>query len=280
LGRLLGAPIPDHLHLRWPWFHRRALRTHIGSCQDLTLERLKSVKNPSYYDGSIGLRRLISTMIALPLIGLVASAVLRHFVMLETLSVRSGRAVLSHHPIENAEIRAVLDYWLLQIGPEKWFVRDDTLDDDICARFSALHIRATTGALAPWRGTPRGCLAEIILLDQFSRNLFRDDARAFAADSQAREVMDHALARRFDESMNVDERRFLYMPLQHSENAADQARSVDLYRTLEDDKTFEYTLRHQEIIARFGRFPHRNAVLGRESTAEEVAFLSEPNSSF
>jgi len=92
LGRLFGAPIPDHLHLRWPWFHRRALKRHIGSCQDLTLERLKSVTNPSYYDGSIRLRRLISTMIALPLIGVFAGALLRHFVMLETLSVRSGRA--------------------------------------------------------------------------------------------------------------------------------------------------------------------------------------------
>ncbi len=92
LGRLFGTPIPDHLHLRWPWFHRRALKRHLGSCQDLTLERLKSVTTPDYYDGSIRLRRLISTMITLPLIGLVAGALLRHFVMLETLSVRSGRA--------------------------------------------------------------------------------------------------------------------------------------------------------------------------------------------
>ena len=92
LGRLFGTPIPDHLHLRWPWFHRRALKRYIGSCQDLTLERLKSVTNPSYYDGSVRLRRLISMMIALPLIGYFAGALLRHFVMLETLSVRSGRA--------------------------------------------------------------------------------------------------------------------------------------------------------------------------------------------
>ena len=92
LGRLLGAPIPDHLHLRWPWSHRRALKRHIGSCQDLTLERLKSVTNPSYYDGSIRLRRLISALIALPLIGFAAGAVLRHFVMLETFSIRTGPA--------------------------------------------------------------------------------------------------------------------------------------------------------------------------------------------
>ncbi len=90
LGGLFGAPIPDHLRLRWPWFHRRALKRHIGSCQDLTLERLKSVTNPSYYDGSFRLRRLISTIIALPLIGLIAGALRRHFALLETLSIRSG----------------------------------------------------------------------------------------------------------------------------------------------------------------------------------------------
>jgi SAM-dependent methyltransferase len=91
LGRMLGAPIPDHLHLRWPWFHRWALKHYIGSCQDLTLERLKTVTNPSYYDGPVRLRRLISTLITMPLLGVVAGAVLRHFVMLETLSVRSER---------------------------------------------------------------------------------------------------------------------------------------------------------------------------------------------
>ena len=187
---------------------------------------------------------------------------------------------MSIQPIENAEIRAVLDYWLVQVSPDKWFSRDDALDAEIRERFAALHAQAVAGALGHWRETARGCLAEIILLDQFSRNLYRDDARAFAADSQARDIMDNVLARGLDDSMSADERRFLYMPLQHSENAADQSRSVDLYRTLEDDKTFEYTLRHQEIIARFGRFPHRNAVLGRDSTAEEIAFLSEPNSSF
>lgn len=187
---------------------------------------------------------------------------------------------MSHPKAENTEIRAVLDFWLLQVGSDKWFVRDDALDDEIRGKFSALHQRAVAGALSEWRETPGGCLAEIILLDQFSRNLYRDDARAFAADGQARQVMDHALARGFDKDMSVDERRFLYMPLQHSENVADQARSVELFRTLEDDKTFEYTLRHQEIIVRFGRFPHRNTALGRDSTAEEIAFLSEPNSSF
>jgi len=113
-----------------------------------------------------------------------------------------------------------------------------------------------------------------------SSNLYRDDSRTFAADGQAREIMTMALARGFDAGMSKDERRFLYMPLQHSEDAADQARSVELFRALEDGDTFKYTLRHQEIIERFGRFPHRNASMGRESTAEEIAFLQEPDSSF
>ena len=182
---------------------------------------------------------------------------------------------MSIQPIENAEIRAVLDYWLVQVSPDKWFSRDDALDAEIRERFAALHAQAVAGALGHWRETPRGCLAEIILLDQFSRNLYRDDARAFAADSQARDIMDHVLARGLDDGMSADERRFLYMPLQHSENAADQSRSVDLYRTLEDDKTFEYTLRHQEIIIRFGRFPHRNAVLGRQSRPGEEAAVED-----
>ncbi len=180
----------------------------------------------------------------------------------------------------DAEQRRVLDFWLVETDAEQWFKRDDAFDAEIRGRFSELHARAVAGELAHWRGTPEGCLAEIILLDQFSRNLYRDDPRAFAADELAREVMTLALAREFDADMNRDEKCFLYMPLQHSEDIEDQAHSVELFRTLEDDETFKYTLRHQEIIERFGRFPHRNAALGRDSTAEEIAFLQEPNSSF
>ena len=183
-------------------------------------------------------------------------------------------------PIEDAEMRQVLDFWLVETGPDLWFSRSDELDARIREKFSDLHERAVAGELANWRGTPEGCLGEVILLDQFSRNLYRNDARGYAQDPQAREIMTLALACGFDAGMSKDERKFLYMPLQHSEDAADQARSIELFRALEDDDTFKYTLRHQEIIARFGRFPHRNADLGRESTAEEIAFLQEPDSSF
>ncbi len=187
---------------------------------------------------------------------------------------------MSNQLIAQGEWSAILDFWLVQVGADKWFSRDDALDEQIGIKFLAVHKKAVMGALKSWRGTPLGCLGEIILLDQFSRNLYRDDQRAFASDSQAREILALALARGFDTGMSADEKRFLYMPLQHSENAADQARSVELFRTLEEDKTFEYTLRHQEIITRFGRFPHRNAALGRNSTAEETAFLQQPNSAF
>ena len=173
-------------------------------------------------------------------------------------------------PIEDAELRHVLDFWLSQIDPKLWFSRDDALDEEIRENFSALHERAVAGELAQWRESPQGCLGEIILLDQFSRNLYRDDARAFAADGQAREVMAHALAQGFDAAMSADERRFLYMPVQHSEDAADQARAVELYRALEDEDTVKYALRHQEIITRFGRFPHRTAVLGSASKAGQA----------
>ncbi|MDA0231547.1 MAG: DUF924 domain-containing protein [Proteobacteria bacterium] len=182
--------------------------------------------------------------------------------------------------IEDAALRQVLEFWLVQTGPEQWFSQDDALDAEIRVKFLELHKRAVADELAHWRGMPEGCLGEIILLDQFSRNLYRNDPRAYAADDQARGIMTLALVRGFDEGMSEDERRFLYMPLQHSEDVDDQARSVELFRSLEDGDTFKYTLRHQEIIDRFGRFPHRNSDLGRTSTAEEIAFLQEADSSF
>ena len=164
---------------------------------------------------------------------------------------------------------------LVETGPGLWFSRNDELDAKIRDKFSDLHERAVAGELAHGSGTPEGCLGEIIMLDQFSRNFYRNDARGYAQDPQAREITTLALTRGFDAGMSKDERKFLYMPLQHSEDAADQARSIELFRALEDDDTFKYTLRHQKIIARFGRFPHRNESRGRESTPEEVNFLDE-----
>ena len=165
-----------------------------------------------------------------------------------------------------------------------WFAKDEVFDALIRSRFMALHEQAAAGALAGWKDDARSCLALIVLLDQFSRNMFRASARAFAADAQALEAARHAVARGYDAGMRPVERMFVYLPFEHSEALADQQRSCELMQTLdafaETDDVYRYALRHSEIIERFGRFPHRNAVLGRASTAQESEFLKQPGSGF
>ncbi len=137
-----------------------------------------------------------------------------------------------------------------------------------------------------WSDTPRGCLAQIILIDQFSRNIYRDSPEAWSADDVALSFTKCALARSDDAALNHDERKFLYMPLMHSEVLTGQERCVALFRQLaeegveDSELALEFAIRHHEIIEQFGRFPHRNQILGRESTADEIAFLEGPNSSF
>ena len=178
-------------------------------------------------------------------------------------------------------IDAVLSFWFEENGPEQWFTKDvAAFDDAIRARFGTLQARAANGGLANWRQTARGALAEIIVLDQFQRNLFRDDARAFACDAIALDAAKEALAKGFDQALSETERVFLYLPFEHSEAAEDQEASVELYATLTDGSYLEWAEKHKAVINRFGRYPHRNAVLGRESTAEELAFLEEDGSSF
>ena len=178
------------------------------------------------------------------------------------------------------EARSVLDFWFTESGPEKWFVKDQNFDDEIRDRFGPAYRRAHDGKLDEWTETPEGCLALIILLDQFPRNLFRDDPRAFDSDAKARAVLQYALDRGYDKALDTRQRQFLYMPLQHSEGRPDQALSVKLNATLGNDDVLKFAHAHKDIIDRFGRFPHRNAVLGRESTAEETEFLTQPGSSF
>ena len=185
----------------------------------------------------------------------------------------------------------VLSFWFPEPGdPDfderraRWFRRDAEFDAAIVARFSALHAELAGGGARSWLDGARSALAYVIVLDQFSRNLYRDDPRAFAADPLAREAADHALSRGFDRELTALERPFLYMPFMHSEALADQDRCVSLFEALSPEEpgsqALSYALRHREIVARFGRFPHRNRVLGRETTPEEAAFLREPNSSF
>ncbi|WP_338089144.1 DUF924 family protein [Nannocystis pusilla] len=146
---------------------------------------------------------------------------------------------------------------------------------------SASCTRAASGALDGWGAAPRGALALVILLDQFPRNMFRGTPEAFASDAKAREVANAALDAGHEHALTQEERLFLYLPLEHSEELADQERCVELMRALDETPMWlDYAVRHRDVIARFGRFPHRNAVLGRESTAEECEFLMQPGSSF
>ena len=174
----------------------------------------------------------------------------------------------------------ILHFWFDELTEKQHFVKDAALDEMIRTRFGATLEAATQCELFAWRATPTGRLAEIIVLDQFSRNVYRDTPRAFAQDALALALAQELVASGQDQLLSTAERRFAYMPYMHSESALIHAQAVQLFTQpgLEDGLSFE--LRHQVIIDRFGRFPHRNTLLGRASTAEETAFLSEPGSSF
>jgi len=174
----------------------------------------------------------------------------------------------------------VLHFWFDEATPQQLFKKDAAFDAEIRARFGETHRAAAHGELAAWRDTPDGRLAEIIVLDQFSRNLFRDDARAFATDGMALVLAQEAVRAGADRSIPEARLAFLYMPFMHSESRAIHVEAERLFRHpgLEDNYRFE--LKHKAIIDRFGRYPHRNVVLGRASTPEEIAFLQKPGSSF
>jgi uncharacterized protein (DUF924 family) len=174
--------------------------------------------------------------------------------------------------MSNVTPAEVLAFWRAA-GPDKWFERDDAFDGEIRARFLDTYEAAAAGRLAAWEDDPEGALALTIVLDQFPRNMFRGDARTYAADPLARAVVDRAIARAFDQHFPPAERRFFYLPFEHSENLADQERSVALCRAAGDEEGVKYAQIHADIIRRFGRFPHRNEVLGRTTTADEQAFL-------
>lgn len=167
----------------------------------------------------------------------------------------------------------ILKFWS-EAGPQKWYAKDDAFDAAIRARFLATHEAAKAGLLDAWAETADGALALVIALDQFPRNLFRDDARAFAADAKAREMAHAAMAKGFDRQIPPPLQQFFYLPLMHSEDLADQNRCVALFADGAEQNR-RYAEIHRDVIARFGRFPHRNAVLGRITTPEEQTFLDE-----
>ncbi|WGD29610.1 DUF924 domain-containing protein [Ancylobacter sp. WKF20] len=168
---------------------------------------------------------------------------------------------------------AILAFWR-DAGPDRWFAKDEAFDTAIRAQFLAAHEAAARGELRGWEETADGCYALILLLDQFPRNLFRDSPRAFATDAQARAIADTAIARGFERSYALPERRFFYMPYMHSEDLADQQRCVALCAAAGDEEGVHHAVIHHDIIRDFGRFPHRNPVLGRDMTTEEQAFLA------
>ena len=175
----------------------------------------------------------------------------------------------------------IIDFWFSDRVRKKWWHKDVAFDEEILEQFSALHEQAVRGELANWRETALGRLAEIIVLDQFSRNMFRNQTGAFAQDALARQLTHAAVAQKADLSLSPDHRAFLYMPLMHSELASDHDEAVRLYSSHPDlSNNLKFELKHKAIIDRFGRYPHRNEVLGRESSAQEKAFLQQPASSF
>lgn len=174
-----------------------------------------------------------------------------------------------------AQPQDVIGFWR-HAGPKQWFAGKRSFDDAILLKFEALHHNVARGNYdAKWMATAEGCLAMLIVLDQFPRNLYRGNAHAYATDGKALAVARHAIAAGFDQEIDEDLRVFFYLPFEHAEDLACQEEAVRLMEILGNEDYLKYALIHLDVIAQFGRFPHRNAALGRETTAEEQAFLDE-----
>jgi len=173
---------------------------------------------------------------------------------------------------ELATREQIVTFWR-EAGPDRWFNKDAAFDDEIRRRFLVTYEAAAAGKLREWENSAEGALALLILLDQFPRNMFRGDQRTYATDELARAVTAGALIKGFDAQVDKEMRAFFYLPFEHSEDLADQERGVALYKAAGDEDGLKWANIHYDIIRKFGRFPHRNAVLGRTTTPEEQAFL-------
>ena len=178
------------------------------------------------------------------------------------------------------QAQPILDFWFTELTPKQHYAKDAALDQAIRTRFGATLEAAARCELFAWRATPEGRLAEVLVLDQFSRNVYRDTPRAFAQDALALALAQELVASGHDRSLPLTQRSFAYMPYMHSESALVHTQAVDLFSQPGMEDTLRFELRHKDIIDRFGRYPHRNAILGRQSTPEELAFLCEPGSGF
>jgi len=174
----------------------------------------------------------------------------------------------------------VLAFWFEETDPRNWWVVDPAFDDLLRTRFLPLLLQASAGELYSWRTTARGRLAEIIVLDQFSRNIFRGTPQAFSQDAQALALSQEAVAAGSLPELGEQERTFLLMPYMHSESRLVHVQAEALFRQFAPERNYDFELRHKAIIDRFGRYPHRNQILGRKSSAEELEFLKQPGSGF
>ncbi len=174
----------------------------------------------------------------------------------------------------------IIEFWFKPEHQPFWFQKNEKFDLKIIEKFSDVHHSANAGELYEWRNEPLGRLAEVIVLDQFSRNMFRESANSFASDSLALVLAQHAIQAGDDQKLNTIERSFLYMPYMHSESLVIHKEATRLYEQNGIKVNLEFELKHLAIIKRFGRYPHRNKILGRKSSAEEIAFLQQPGASF
>ena len=174
----------------------------------------------------------------------------------------------------------IIKFWFEDIDKSRWFDKDKNFDQLVYDRFFQTYELVSAGKTSSWRTSPEGRLAEIIVLDQFSRNMFRDTPQAFAADSLALKLAEEAVASGDDQKLSLQKRTFVYMPYMHSENLKVHEKAVHLFSQKGLEKNLDFELRHKKIIERFGRFPHRNEVLGRTSSAEEIEFLKQKGSAF
>jgi uncharacterized protein (DUF924 family) len=174
----------------------------------------------------------------------------------------------------------VLRFWFEDLTPEQWWQKDDELDKTIMNKFESIHRQASQCELYSWRHSAKGRLAEIIILDQFSRNIFRDIDKAFSQDPLALSLSQQAIEVGADKELSPIERSFLYMPYMHSESLMIHEQACELFEANGNENNYKFELLHFDIIKEFGRYPHRNAILNRKSTSAEIAFLKQPNSSF
>lgn len=174
----------------------------------------------------------------------------------------------------------ILNFWFEEIEPQQQFMKDPDFDQEIRLRFGEVYEQIVIGETNHWRATPEGRLAEIIVLDQFSRNMFRDLPKAFQADPLALQLAQEAVHLKADQAMPTNQRSFFYMPYMHSEDPKIHEQAMKLFDQKGLENGLKFEILHKKIIDRFGRYPHRNKILGRESTKEEIEFLQEANSSF